>query len=831
MALPGFQSSAAESLKTLARGEYKSSEERDQHLQVLLQAEKLKARDVVWMVFRPDRALRDTGTKILSTLRAPETVDLIVGECRGKADAVIRAASDSLFKLNVPGIAQKLAGFLGSPNEDVREVARRLVTNAPPLKSVEPLLWKLAESASLTDQLKLYERLAALEPSQGAMKRWNRLARDVDSQIKSIALRVLADRAPSAAVDLIVEQLPRADYNTQQHLIGSLSKLAQGEKPEFAERILPLMAAGDAATRSAVLKILLSMPDRHELVKRYLIFSKTLAGWARDRALESMREFGDDLIEPAIELLNDPDDEVRALALSVAGSFDDPRIIPATIGLLKDDDWWLRVTAAETLGRFTDPRCVEALVACLNDTEARWAAVEALGRIGDMKALPALAALLKDPAPEVRIEVLLAMRHFKHPKILQALRQVAATDENRFVRTRALEIAEAIAERDQSEIQDADKLRAEALKVQVGAGEPRLHTFLVATRNQGASDFHLAVSQPPMVRLAADLIRVKGEPFTAQQTEELLKEILDEEQWARVEKERQLDFCYYIPNAGRYRANVFLDQRGYNAVFRVIPEKPPTITDVGLPGHLAEIADYHQGLVLICGPSGSGKSTTLAALVNLFNETKHHHVLTMEEPVEFVHPFKGCLINQREIETDTESYSRALRGALRQDPDVIVIGDLRDNETVSLALTAAETGHIVLGTLNSTTAVKAVDRLIGSFPVVEQGQIRASLSDSLKFVVAQKLLPVSGERRLVPCFEILKGTASVANLIREEKTIQIRSLMQIGRSIGMQTVDDALKDLVARGLITAESAYIYADSKEEFEAMVSPEFLESRTYA
>lgn len=830
MALPGFQSSASESLKVLAKGEYKSSEERDQHLQALLQSDKVKIRDVVWMIFRPDKALRDAGTAIIMKQRSPETVDLIVAESRGKADAAVRAASDLLFQLQVPGVAQKLAGFLGSPDEDTRETARKLVTNAPPSKTTEPLLWKLAESANLPDQLKLYERLAQLEPSTAAMQRWHRLARDVEPQVKSIALRVLADRAPSTAVDLIVEQLPRADYSTQQRLIEALSKLAAKEQPEFADRILPLMAAGDAGTRSAVLKILLSMPNRHELVKRYLVFSKTLAGWARDRALESMREFGDDLIEPAVELLNDPDDEVRALALTVAGSFDDDRIIPATIELLKDDDWWLRVTAAETLGRFKDPRSVEALIGSLSDAEARWAAVEALGRIGDMKALPALANLLKDPAAEVRIEVLMALRHFKHPKILQALRQVAATDENRFVRSRALEIAEEIAARDQEDLQDADKLRAEALKVQVAANEPKLHALLVATRNQGASDFHLAVSQPPMLRLAADLIRVKGEPFTAEQTQELLKEILTDEQWAIVEKERQLDFCYYIPTAGRYRANVFYDQRGYNAVFRVIPEKPPTIADVGLPVHLAEIADYHQGLVLICGPSGSGKSTTLAALVNLFNETKHHHVITLEEPVEFVHPFKGCLINQREIGSDTESYARALRGALREDPDVIVIGDLRDNETVSLALTAAETGHIVLGTLNANTAIKAIDRLIASFPVVEQPQIRSSVSDSLKYVVAQRLLPVTAERRLVACFEILKGTVSVANLIRDEKTIQIKSLMQIGRSIGMQTVDDALKDLVTSGAITAESAYMYAENKEEFESMVSPEFLESRTF-
>jgi len=260
-------------------------------------------------------------------------------------------------------------------------------------------------------------------------------------------------------------------------------------------------------------------------------------------------------------------------------------------------------------------------------------------------------------------------------------------------------------------------------------------------------------------------------------------------------------------------------------VFRVIPEKPPTIAEIGLPSQLAEIASYHQGLVLICGPSGSGKSTTLAALVNLFNETRNDHVLTMEDPVEFVHPFKNCLVNQREVGTHTVSYARALRAALREDPDVIVIGELRDNESISLALTAAETGHIVLCTLNSTSAAKAIDRVISSFAIDEQPQVRASLSESLKYVIAQRLLPSKEPRKLVAAFEILKGTSNIANMIRDEKTFQIYSAMQIGRSLGMQTFDEALKDLVKREHITPETAYMAANKKEEFESLVSAEFL------
>ena len=206
----------------------------------------------------------------------------------------------------------------------------------------------------------------------------------------------------------------------------------------------------------------------------------------------------------------------------------------------------------------------------------------------------------------------------------------------------------------QTKLADEDALKQAALSAKSAAGEPKLNAMLVATRNNGASDFHLSVGQPPVIRLAADLVRAQGEPFTAEQTEAMVREILSDAQWERLQKERQLDFCHYIPTAGRYRANVFIDQKGMNGVFRVIPERPPTIAEIGLPPHLAEIADYHQGLVIVCGPSGSGKSTTLAALVNLFNETRHDHVITMEDPVEFVHPFKNCLVNQREVGTRHE---------------------------------------------------------------------------------------------------------------------------------------------------------------------------------
>ncbi|HEX8620077.1 MAG TPA: PilT/PilU family type 4a pilus ATPase [Thermoanaerobaculia bacterium] len=827
-----FSSESKDILKRLANKEFSTAEERDELLNRIGSMQDVRVRDVMWMLFRPDRTYRDAAAKLLQRLRDPETVSVFVSEAKGKPEAAFRAGAAVLFSPPLPGIDAELVRLLAPPAKEtketfeVQEMVRRLVLEAPPTRALEPLLWQLATTGAEDDRVAFLTKLGTHDLDDKAIPRWQRLAQDSNPAIRDKALEVLAARAPMSSIPLFVQQLPQAGYSVQQLLIDALTRAAASQPPQIMDLLLPLVASGDASTRTAVLNILLRMPNTHEVVKRYIRFTKTIAGFARDRALESLRVFGPQIIEPAIELLSDPDDELRAAAIAVAGTFEDPRLVPATITLLKDPDWWIRIAAAETLGRIRDPRSVEPLVAALADPDVKWAAVEALGRIADPRALPALGRMLGAPPPAVRSEVMQALQNFKHPQVTQALTQIATHDAERTVRMRAVDILEQIEKRD-NRGDDVARVRNEALAARSVQGEPKLHTFLISTRNSGASDFHLAVGQPPIVRMAADLLRAQGEPFTPEQTEAMLREILTPPQWEILEKEQQLDFCYFIPQAGRYRGNIFIDHRGYNGVFRVIPEKPPTITELGLPAHLADIADYHQGLVLICGPSGSGKSTTLAAFVNLFNETRHDHVLTMEDPVEFVHPFKNCLINQREVGTHTRSFARALRAALREDPDVIVIGEMRDNESVGLALTAAETGHIVLGTLSATSAPKAIDRLISSFPIDEQPQIRASLSESLKYVIAQRLLPAKEGRKQVACFEVLKGTTNIANMIRDEKTFQIYSAMQIGRSLGMQTFDEALKDLLRRNEISAETAYMAAQKKEDFEAFVSPDFLKS----
>ena len=826
-----FTSDVSDALKRLAAKSYGTQDERDELLGRIESAD-LRARDVVWMMFRPDRALRDTAARVLVRIRDAETLDVFLGELRGKPEQAVRAAAGGLFALGLPGVEARLIQVLAPVTKETKETremqdgARRLPLEAPSSRQLEPLLWQFAAAGPTDERLPFLMKISAAEMDENALRRWRRLAIDPETPIREKAIEVLAARAPQHSIDLLIEALPRSGYGIQQIIVDALTKIAAGHDGlTFAERLLPALASGDATTRTSVLKVLLGIGDKAGVIRRYIRFSATLAGFVRDRSLESLREFGNALVEPVIELLHDPDPDVRSGAIAVAAGFEDVRIVPSAIELLKDPDWWIRLSAADTLGRMKDPRAVEPLIASLSDADVKRAAVEALGRIGDVRALPALGRMLSDASPDVRIEVMQALKHFKHPQVQSALSSVAQSDMDRVVRTHAVEILDELALSDRKSQVQIDAIRKAALTVSNTQGEPRLNTMLIATRNQGASDFHLAVGSPPIVRLAADLLRAQGEPFTAAQTEAMLREVMTPPQWSALEKDHQLDFCYVIPQAGRYRANVFYDHHGYNGVFRVIPDKPPTIIELGLPTHLAEISDYHQGLVLVCGPSGSGKSTTLAALVNLFNETRNDHIVTMEDPVEFVHPFKNCLVNQREVGTHTGSFSRALRAALREDPDVIVIGELRDNESISLALTAAETGHIVLGTLNSTSAPKAIDRILSSFPADEQPQIRASLSESLKYCIAQRLLPAKEGRKQVAAFEVLKRTSNISTMIRDEKTYQIYSAMQIGRSMGMQTFDEALKDLLRRDQITPETAYLAALKKEDFEPMVSADFI------
>lgn len=335
-------------------------------------------------------------------------------------------------------------------------------------------------------------------------------------------------------------------------------------------------------------------------------------------------------------------------------------------------------------------------------------------------------------------------------------------------------------------------------------------------KEKGASDLHISPTNPPLIRQSGDLVPAIEQKLQEEHTKQLLFEIMSEEQRQEFEETGDLDFAYEIKELGaRFRANIFNGRLGMSAVFRLIPTEILTAEQLGLPESILRFTEYKKGLVLVTGPTGSGKSTTLAAMIDHINKTRHEHILTVEDPVEFVHVSQKSLVNQREVGNHTKSFASALKASLREDPDIILVGEMRDLETIELAITAAETGHLVYGTLHTNSAPKTIDRIINVFPVSQQEQIRAMLGESLKGVIAQQLLKtVDGKRCAAQ--EIMVGTPAVANLIREGKTFQLASIIQTGKGEGMQLMDQALQDLVKEGKVSNAEARRYASNKSLF---------------
>ena len=347
----------------------------------------------------------------------------------------------------------------------------------------------------------------------------------------------------------------------------------------------------------------------------------------------------------------------------------------------------------------------------------------------------------------------------------------------------------------------------------------KIDRFLKLMNDRGASDFHLTVGRPPMLRASGAMEAIRYRALSQADFNELVKPVTPERLWSEYVESGDIDFSYEIPGAARYRVNLFRQQRGGGAVFRVIPEKIMTIEQLGLPEQVRRIASIRSGLVLVTGPTGSGKSTTLAAIIDEINETRSLHIITIEDPIEFVHPNKKCLIHQREVGSHAKSFAEALKSAGREDPDVILVGEMRDLETISMALSAAERGTLVFGTLHTNNAAKTMDRIISVFPAAEQEGVRNVLGETIRGVVAQQLMPKVGGGR-VAALEILFASPAIGNMIREGKTSQVTSAIQTGVKEGMVDMDTSIRRLFDAGKVTARAAYDKAIDKEQFKDLI-----------
>jgi twitching motility protein PilT len=543
---------------------------------------------------------------------------------------------------------------------------------------------------------------------------------------------------------------------------------------------------------------------------------RNLLSSGRERLHRTLGEVGDRLA-PAIErrLGRLSGGDLR-MVIELARGLALPALVPALLPLLGDGDRWTAMMALQAIGEVEGPEATAVLIDALGREDLRWTAVALLADRGAQESMPHVARLLSDPNVEVRLEVIRALLTFADRRLVPYLARSAATDPDVRVRDQAAAAARHLAARHGVPLDEAE-LRP---VVRLNVPDLPFDQILADARQRGASDVHIVPGSPPAFRIHGDLVDIAGEPLTRESAEALILPIVPERLREDMARDLGADFSYVVSGVGRHRVNVFLERRGWSAVVRLIPGQPPRLRDLGLPTIVREVVSLNQGFVLVTGRSGSGKSTTMAALVDLLNEMRPVHIITLEDPIEYLHERKQALVNQREIGRHSESFPHALRAALREDPDVMIVGEMRDLVTMRMAVEAAETGHLVIATLHTPTAVGAIQRMIEAFPASEQQQVRLMLADALRMVIAQTLVRRKKGNGRVGAFELLVCNQAVSALVRENKLAQVAAQMQIARAEGMKTLDNALLELVQSGEIAVEDAYAKATNKEPFRALM-----------
>ena len=645
--------------------------------------------------------------------------------------------------------------------------------------------------------------------------------KDEEARFRAVSLLTASPSERNLAA--LVEAVRDPSERIWQAAMKAVETIAVTKSATWPAKVMPLLSSPNPAVRDRAAN-LLSVQEPRMIADAFITAYRDVFGPPRERAVEATRGLGRPFLTALVERADDYEKGGATLAASVAVTMRSPEVVPLCIRLLSQPDWWLRQRASEALAEIRDERGLQPLIDLLRDRDSDLTAAAALGQWGSPKALPGLLEAYKRGSMDLRLEILEAFARISDPRIPALLQNISTIDPEPVVREKAHRLLRP-GRREERASESPEGESANRFEPVDFSSLPALtlEALLTEARAREASDLHLAVNALPHLRVNGTIVPLPVAPLTEEAVEAMLHPLLTESQRATLGGTRHLDFCLAMGALGRFRTNVFYQRKGIDAVFRLIPPDIPTLEKIGVPPSLRDLVEYSQGLVLVTGAAGTGKTTTLAAFVDLINRTQNCHILTVEEPIEYVHRSRESLVNQREVGTHTESFARALRQALREDPDVIMVGELRDLETISLSITASETGHLVFGTLHTASAAGTVDRIIDAYPAGQQGAVRQVLADSLKAVITQHLLPRRDGAGRVAAFEILRITPNVAGLIREAKTHQIHSAIQTGFNYGMQTMDTAMLKLVSDKIADPRAAYDRALRKEAFEPYLRQE--------
>jgi len=793
-----------------------------------------------------DTQLRPLAVQLLTQLGGKTVNQTLRSMLKDRSFAARAEAIEILVRISghhaLPVLQELLAGgkpsdkiialkFLGDPEFMGKETSRALQAIATALNdpAEQVALQAVASFSRMCTEDDFFDALSqVLESPQvnlvkaavEGLKRFSsprvilaleRRLRAGPNSVRFAVLGVLESIGTNEILTPLVEALSHKQIVIRNRAGEILSRLSKAGKLDLSRTIIYLLKSPDVNVRRMAIELARSVKESSELWPKLLAVLRDEDWWVRERVVDVLVEMaGNQLTRHILSYLTDPSDVVRRYAVNVLIRLKDPNALGALVRMVDaDSDWWAREKAVEAIAAINDARAVPYLVDAMSrDPDLRWSCLQALAQMEAKSTAPQVAALLKDPSSDVRLAAMRCLQKFHDPSYAQAV-QALLTDPEISLRQVATEI-----------LAHWKIVVAAELVVSRDAVSP-LDRLLIATAKQEADDLILTCDRKPMIKRMGKVIPLTKSPLTSAQVQSLLMPKLSPAQLKDLAELRDVDFSYEVKVEGlRFRANVFNEAGGTAAVFRIIKGTLPEIEKLGLPQVVIGLGELKNGLVLIGGPTGSGKSTTLAALVNHINRKYTRHIICLEDPIEVMHPSQKSLVTQREIGAHTHSFGNALRATLREDPNVILVGELRDLPTISFAVTAAETGHLVFGTVHTVSADTTVDRLINAFPAKQQEQVRAMLSESLRAVCCQFLLRQKDGVSRCLAMETMLNNDAISALIRKGKAFQIPSVVATSKEEGMQLMDSDLMRLYKEGKVTIEEAYVKARSKREFEGFM-----------